>query len=90
MEWGAVFHASRTVVVHFPACWIDFKSPDFLKHLMASTDDDPLDAEPGAHKSFWAHLNDLRSALVKSAVAIGVALGAWCVVCGLCGVKCEV
>ena len=74
MEWGAVFHASRTVVVHFPACWIDFKSPDFLKHLMASTDDDPLDAEPGAHKSFWAHLNDLRSALVKSAVAIGVAL----------------
>ena len=28
----------------------------------------------GAKKSFWEHLKDLRSALVRSAIAIGAAL----------------
>jgi len=36
--------------------------------------DDTHDDEGGMRKSFWDHLNDLRSALVKSAIAIGVAL----------------
>ncbi len=31
-------------------------------------------AEPGGKKSFWDHLKDLRSALIKSAVAIIIAL----------------
>src|SRR5471032_232613 len=34
----------------------------------------PEGDEPGPKKSFWAHLNDLRSALVRSAIAIGLAL----------------
>ena len=34
----------------------------------------PEGEEPGPKKSFWAHLNDLRSALMKSAMAIGLAL----------------
>jgi sec-independent protein translocase protein TatC len=34
----------------------------------------PEGDEPGPKKSFWAHLNDLRAALVRSAIAIGIAL----------------
>jgi sec-independent protein translocase protein TatC len=34
----------------------------------------PEDAEGGAHKSFWGHVQDLRVALIRSAIAIGVAL----------------
>jgi sec-independent protein translocase protein TatC len=34
----------------------------------------PEEESPGAKKSFWAHLNDLRSALMRSAIAIGIAL----------------
>jgi sec-independent protein translocase protein TatC len=34
----------------------------------------PESEEPGPKKSFWAHLNDLRTALVRSAIAIGIAL----------------
>jgi sec-independent protein translocase protein TatC len=30
--------------------------------------------EPGLKKSFWGHLNDLRTALIRSAIAIGIAL----------------
>lgn len=37
--------------------------------------DEPLDEEEaGEKKSFWDHLRDLRTALVRSAVAIGIAL----------------
>ncbi|HSH92762.1 MAG TPA: twin-arginine translocase subunit TatC [Roseimicrobium sp.] len=36
-------------------------------------DDSPV-TDTGSHKSFWAHLDDLRSALVKSAMAVGVGL----------------
>src|SRR5689334_13549341 len=32
------------------------------------------DESAGPKKSFWAHLNDLRTALVRSCIAIGVAL----------------
>ena len=32
------------------------------------------ESESGPKKSFWAHLNDLRTALVRSSIAIGVAL----------------
>ncbi len=32
------------------------------------------DEEPGARKSFWGHLNDLRQAIIRSAIAIGIAL----------------
>ena len=32
------------------------------------------DDAPGPKKSFWAHLNDLRTALLRSAIAIGIAL----------------
>jgi len=41
------------------------------------SDSDPEFAagdEGGARKSFWEHLKDLRSALVRSAIAVGVAL----------------
>jgi sec-independent protein translocase protein TatC len=34
----------------------------------------PEDGDPGARKSFWAHLQDLRSAVVRSAIAVGLAL----------------
>ena len=34
----------------------------------------PEEEAPGPKKSFWAHLNDLRTALLRSAVAIGIAL----------------
>jgi len=34
----------------------------------------PEAEEPGLKKSFWDHLRDLRSALLRSAIAIGVAL----------------
>ncbi|MEO6875502.1 MAG: twin-arginine translocase subunit TatC [Opitutaceae bacterium] len=34
----------------------------------------PEGEEAGPKKSFWAHLNDLRGALMKSAIAIGIAL----------------
>ena len=34
----------------------------------------PEGSEPGPKKSFWAHLTDLRNALVRSAIAIGIAL----------------
>src|SRR5690242_5735682 len=35
-----------------------------------------LESEPSSaeHKSFWGHLEDLRQALIRSAIAIGVAL----------------
>lgn len=32
------------------------------------------DEEPGMKKSFWAHLEDLRQALIKACVAIGITL----------------
>ena len=32
------------------------------------------ESEAGPRKSFWAHLNDLRTALVRSSIAIGIAL----------------
>jgi len=32
------------------------------------------ESEAGPKKSFWAHLNDLRTALVRSSIAIGIAL----------------
>lgn len=42
---------------------------------MAIDDNDSSDASGlGSQKSFWAHLDDLRSALVKSAMAVGVGL----------------
>jgi sec-independent protein translocase protein TatC len=42
---------------------------------MAFDDNDSSDGgDPGTQKSFWAHLDDLRSALVKSAMAVGVGL----------------
>jgi sec-independent protein translocase protein TatC len=34
----------------------------------------PSGGEGGPHKTFWGHVQDLRTALVRSAVAIGVAL----------------
>jgi sec-independent protein translocase protein TatC len=34
----------------------------------------PEEESPGPKKSFWAHLNDLRTALLRSAIAIGLAL----------------
>jgi sec-independent protein translocase protein TatC len=34
----------------------------------------PADEDAGPKKSFWGHLADLRSALIRSAIAIGVAL----------------
>ena len=34
----------------------------------------PEGEETGPKKSFWAHLNDLRTALVRSSIAIGIAL----------------
>jgi len=48
---------------------------------MAETDTPiPPASEAGATKSFWEHLQDLRTALVRSAIAIGVAL----VLCLMC------
>jgi len=42
---------------------------------MVSTDEeDSFASEDASRKSFWAHLADLRSALVKSAMAVGVGL----------------
>ncbi len=42
---------------------------------MADVDFLPDDAaEGGERKSFWEHINDLRRALVRSAIAIGIAL----------------
>jgi len=40
------------------------------------TDDEGFlpEEETGPKKSFWAHLNDLRTALVRSSIAIGLAL----------------
>jgi len=41
------------------------------------SDDETIDIEPAAgstHKSFWGHLEDLRKVLLRSLVAIGVAL----------------
>ncbi len=39
---------------------------------------DPIEiesgAESGAHKSLWAHLDDLRKALIRSVIAVGLAL----------------
>ncbi len=35
---------------------------------------DPEDRDPGPRKTFWEHVEDLRKVLVKSAIAIGVAL----------------
>jgi sec-independent protein translocase protein TatC len=32
------------------------------------------DEEPGARKSFWEHVQDLRTALIRSAIAIGAAI----------------
>ena len=43
----------------------------------------PEAPESGTRKSFWGHLRDLRTALVRSAIAIGLAL----VVCLLIGDK---
>lgn len=40
------------------------ESPEFLPDAEAAT----------PKKSFWAHLNDLRTALVRSAIAIGLAV----------------
>ncbi|HTJ78749.1 MAG TPA: twin-arginine translocase subunit TatC [Rariglobus sp.] len=37
-------------------------------------EDDASEHDAASHKSFWAHLDDLRSALVKSAMAVGVGL----------------
>lgn len=34
----------------------------------------PEEESPGPVKSFWAHLDDLRSALMRSVIAIGIAL----------------
>lgn len=34
----------------------------------------PTDEEPGLKKSFWDHLRDLRSALLRSSIAVGIAL----------------
>ena len=39
--------------------------------------------EPGPKKSFWAHLDDLRTALLRCAIAIGLAL----IVCLMLGDK---
>ena len=41
---------------------------------MSDTEYLPEGEEPGVKKSFWDHLRDLRSALLRSAVAIGIAL----------------
>lgn len=41
---------------------------------MSDADYLPEGEEPGVKKSFWDHLRDLRSALLRSAVAIGIAL----------------
>jgi len=38
------------------------------------------DEEPGVRKSFWGHLADLRTAIIRSAIALGVALLA-CMFC---------
>jgi len=38
------------------------------------TPSDPVAHEAGATKSFWAHLNDLRIAVVRSAIAVGITL----------------
>ncbi len=32
------------------------------------------EAEPGDRKSFWAHLSDLRTAIIRSGIALGLAL----------------
>ena len=37
-------------------------------------EDDAATGDPASQKSFWAHLDDLRAALVKSAMAVGVGL----------------
>ena len=34
----------------------------------------PEDGDPGVRKTFWAHLQDLRTAVVRSAIAVGAAL----------------
>ena len=34
----------------------------------------PEDGDPGVRKSFWVHLQDLRTAVVRSAIAVGAAL----------------
>lgn len=39
-----------------------------------TTEDDAAANDSASSKSFWAHLDDLRSALVKSAMAVGVGL----------------
>src|SRR3954463_9994845 len=33
-----------------------------------------LPGEPGGRKTFWAHLDDLRTALLRSMIALGIAL----------------
>ena len=42
--------------------------------MALNDEEDATDGEGAAPKSFWAHLEDLRSALVKSAMAVGVGL----------------
>ena len=46
--------------------------------------DDVIDIEPakepGEHKSFWAHIADMRQAIMRSAIALGVAMLA-CMFC---------
>jgi sec-independent protein translocase protein TatC len=41
---------------------------------MSDTENIPELEEPGLKKSFWDHLRDLRSALMRSSIAIGLAL----------------
>jgi sec-independent protein translocase protein TatC len=41
---------------------------------MSDPDQVPELEEPGMKKSFWDHLRDLRSALMRSSIAIGIAL----------------
>ena len=43
---------------------------------MSTTEEQPdsVDELGGERKSFWDHLNDLRTALLRSAIAVGLAL----------------